>query len=189
MLIDKVRVIVVSGAIASLFLPSIGVAEEQSAEDGIRANLARIAEAINSKDLDKYGDNVTSDLVNMTASLQGEASSSVGSQARIDELRAFFETSPYTRHAAMDPLEILVDGDRAFALVKGTLSFTPKQGTELDEYTLTVDLHLFFRRVEEHGWQTERSMAIVRECSAPGGEAVCIYHAGGQRRGGAAPRR
>jgi ketosteroid isomerase-like protein len=40
--------------------------EEQSAEDGIRANIAQIVEAINDKDLIKYGSLVTPDLVNMT---------------------------------------------------------------------------------------------------------------------------
>ena len=111
MLTRLVRDLVLTGLVASLFIPSRVVADEPPSGDGIRANLARIAEAINTVNLDLYAENVTTDLVNMTVNLEGEVTTTVSRQARIDELTASFETSPFVRNAAMEPLEILVDGD------------------------------------------------------------------------------
>jgi hypothetical protein len=165
-------------------MTSIVVAEEQSEEDEVMANLTRIYEAVNEKDLDKYRDNVTVDLVNMTRHENGDVTSTVGAQTRLDELETFYETSPYTRNALMVPVEILVDGDRAFALIDGTLKFIPKPKTAVRGYTLKVDLYLFFHKVKEYGWQTERSMAVVKGCSTETAEADCVYYAGGLHRGG-----
>ena len=137
-------------------------AEEQSAEDGIRANIAQIVEAINDKDLDKYGSLVTPDLVNMTKhGLGGELISTVSRQERLDELRTSFRGTLYTSAITMQASEIFAEGDRGFARIDGTVKMTPKQ-TELSGFTQTVDLYLFYHKDKEHGWLTERSMAIMR---------------------------
>lgn len=136
--------------------------EEQSAEDGIRANIAQIVEAINDKDLIKYGSLVTPDLVNMTKhGLEGELISTESRQARLDELKTSFEGALYTSAITMEASEIFAEGDRGFARIDGTVSLTPKQ-EKMSEFSQAVDLYLFYRKDKEHGWLTERSMAIMR---------------------------
>jgi hypothetical protein len=134
--------------------------EQLSAEDGIAANIAQIAEAVNTMNLDKYGSSVTADFVNMNKNLLGQITSTVSRQARLDALKMLFESSPYTATASMKPSEIYFDGDRGFARVDGSLKMTAKEKTDLSSYTLTLDLYLSFHKVEGHGWQSERSMGI-----------------------------
>ena len=135
---------------------------EQPAEDRIRANVAQIAEAVNTTDLEKYGRSVTDDFVDMNRNLRGEVTSTVGRQARLDVLKAAFEHGPHTIKALMDPVEIAVDGDRGFARVDGTLTLTPKKQGSAGGFSLTLDIYLFFRNVEGRGWQCERSMGIEK---------------------------
>lgn len=134
--------------------------EQPSAEDGITANIAQIAEAINTMNLDKYGSSVTADFVNMNKNLQGEITSTVSRQGRLDALKTLFESSLYTATASMRPSEIHLDGDRGFARVDGRLKMTAKENTELSSYTLTLDLYLSFHKVEGRGWLSERSLGI-----------------------------
>ena len=134
----------------------------ESGEDGIRTNIAQIAEAVNAMDLDRYGSLVTADFVNMNQDLQGRLSSTVGRQARLDVLRTFFEHSPYRTTVTMLPSEVHVHGARGFARVDGTAKLTPKEPGELSGYGLKLDIYLFFHNVEGCGWQSERSMGIEK---------------------------
>ncbi len=170
---------VLGGLIASALVYSQVVnADDKSAdEEGIRANIRGIVQAINERDLEKYRVNTSADLVNMTASMDGVVTSTRGRQDRLDELQFFFGNSQYSREAGMTPVEIFFHGDKAFAIVDGTLKFSPKPGFDLEPYMLTVDLHLFF--VKNDKWQIDRSMAIVRDCSAEN-ETTCVYHASGR---------
>ena len=135
---------------------------EISAEDAIRANIAAIADAVNTMDLDRYGSQVTDDFVNMNRSLDGELTSTVGRQARLDILKTLFEISPFAVKATMVPLDVHAVGDRGFAQVDGTLRLTPKRDGEASGYTLKLDLYLFFCNVEGRGWLSERSMGIEK---------------------------
>ena len=96
----------------------------------------------------------------MNKDLQGETTSTVSRQARLDALKMLFESSPYTATVLMKSSEIYFDEDRGFARVDGTLKMTAKEESELSSYTLTLDLYLSFLRVEGQGWQSERSMGI-----------------------------
>lgn len=134
--------------------------EQLSAEAGITANVAQIAEAVNTKNLELYGSCVTADFVNMNKNLHGEITSTVTRQERLDALKMLFESSPFTATASMQPSEIYSDGDRGFARVHGTLKMTAKETTELSSFTLTLDLYLSFLKIEGRGWQSERSMGL-----------------------------
>ena len=133
---------------------------EQSAEEAVASNIAQIAAAVNSMDLHKYGSLVTADFVNMNQDLQGNVTSTVGRQARLDVLQAFFADSPFATRATMIPSDIFIDGNRAFAQVDGTLQLTPKTESAPRGFTLTLQLFLFFLKTEEGHWQSERSMGI-----------------------------
>ena len=77
-------------------------------------------EAINDKDLIKYGSLVTPDLVNMTKhGLEGELISTESRQARLDELKTSFEGALYTSAITMEASEIFAEGDRGFARIVG----------------------------------------------------------------------
>ena len=56
--------------------------QNMSAHKGIEANIAGIAHAVNSKNLDIYGRLVTDDFLNMNRDLDGTVTSTVGRQSR-----------------------------------------------------------------------------------------------------------
>ncbi|MFT4713938.1 MAG: ketosteroid isomerase-like protein, partial [Candidatus Azotimanducaceae bacterium] len=89
--------------------------EQQEAEDGVRANIAQIAEAINEQNLNKYGSLVTTDFVNMNKDLQGGLTTTFSRQERLDVLKVYFENNPFITNAKMEATEVFADGDRAFA--------------------------------------------------------------------------
>jgi ketosteroid isomerase-like protein len=160
------RISLFANLLILLVITTTALADEQSAEDLIRANIAQTVEAINSQDLEKYARLATVDLVNMTKyGIDGDLISTVGRQVRLDQLEANFANNPYTTTATMTPIEILAQGERGFARIDGSLRMTPKQSGDLKAHTMKLDLYLFYLKHGEHGWQTERSMAIVRSRS------------------------
>lgn len=136
--------------------------KQQLAEDDVRANIAQIAEAVNEKNLVKYGNLVTTDFVNMNKDLQGALTTTFSRQGRLDVLKIFFENSPFITNATMEATEVFVDSDRAFAHIDGILKLTPKEGSELSGFTLFIDLYLCFHKVKDLGWLSERSMGIEK---------------------------
>jgi ketosteroid isomerase-like protein len=139
--------------------------EQQEAEDGVRANIAQIAEAINEQNLNKYGSLVTTDFVNMNKDLQGGLTTTFSRQERLDVLKVYFENNPFITNAKMEATEVFADGDRAFAHIDGILKLTPKKGSELSGFTLFIDLYLCFHKADELGWLSERSMGIEKSRS------------------------
>jgi hypothetical protein len=131
-------------------------------EQEIEANIAGIAEAVNTMNLDRYGKLITADFVNMNKDMEGVVTSTVGRSERLDVLRDFFESNPYRTNATMTPREIVVDGSRAFARIDGILKLSPKEGVDLQGFTLTLDLYLFYVRDEEMGWLSERSIGLEK---------------------------
>ena len=131
-----------------------------SADKQIEANIAGIAQAVNTKNLANYGQLVTEDFLNMNRDLDGEVTSTVGRQSRLDLLEKFFEHSPFEIRATMKASGIHVDGQKAFAQVDGVLEFRPKNEGSLDAFKLYLDLFLFYTLDEQLGWLSERSMGI-----------------------------
>ena len=145
---------------------SIGVsAEEPSEEDGIRDSIDRVAQALSQRSVEIYGSAVTENLLNMTLYAPGqEIVTTYGRQARLDQLeKVFFSDTKFDTLAEMTPLEIHVSGDRAFVIVDGTLTYTPKPGNTEPGRRHRLDIYMFYVKDPQQGWQTERSMAIVRE--------------------------
>ena len=135
-------------------------ARVRAGEEAVKANIAGIAEAVNAMNLEKYGKLITEDFVNMNRDMEGVVTSTVGRRERLDVLSNFFESNPYRTNATMTPREVVVDGDRAFARIDGTLKLSPKEGVDLQGFTLTVDLYLFYIRDRELGWLSERSIGL-----------------------------
>ncbi|MEM9623977.1 MAG: hypothetical protein AAF993_20220 [Pseudomonadota bacterium] len=135
-----------------------------SDEDGIRESIQRVAEALSTRDPALYGTAVTADLINMTLFGSGqEIVSTFSRQERLDQLEERFKTLAFDMQAAMKPLEIHISGDRAFVLVDGTLTYTPKEDSNEPGSQLRLDIYMFYWKDPVQGWQTERSMAVVRE--------------------------
>ena len=135
---------------------------DESAHQEIEENIAGIAQAVNTQDLEMYGRLVTEDFLNMNQSLDGEVTSTVGRQSRLDLLKEFFEQSPFEIQATMTASGIFVDGQKGFAKIDGMLEFKPKPESTLDGFTLYLDLYLFYTRDEQLGWLSERSMGIEK---------------------------
>lgn len=131
-------------------------------EDAVAANIAGIAEAVNTMNLEKYGKLITEDFVNMNKDMEGVVTSTVGRRARLDVLREFFESNPYQIRATMTPREVVVDGNRAFARIDGILELSPKKGIDLQGFTLKLDLYLFYVRDGDMGWLSERSIGLEK---------------------------
>ena len=136
---------------------------DKSARKDIEVNIAGIAQAVNSQDLDLYGRLVTEDFLNMNRGLDGEVTSTVGRQSRLDLLEQFFAQSPFDIKATMKASGIYIDGPKAFAQIDGMLEFKPKQVGNLDGFTLYLDLYLFYTFDEQLGWLSERSMGIEKD--------------------------
>ena len=141
--------------------------EEVTPEEGIRASIQRVADALSTRDPELYGTAVTADLLNMTLYGEGqEIVTTFGRQARLDQLKELFKDSRYDTQAAMTPLEIHVSGDRAFVLVDGTLTYVPREAGAGAGSRHRLDIYMFYWNDPEQGWQTERSMAVVRESTS-----------------------
>ena len=125
----------------------------------IEANILGIATAVNDEDLAKYGSLVTEDFVNINKDVNGEVTSTVGRQARLDVLQSFFDHAPLKTQVSMTPLEIIVDGDHAFAHIDGILKLEPKEDS-VRGFTLSVDLYLFYYKDDKLGWLSERSFGV-----------------------------
>lgn len=137
--------------------------QNRSEEEAIKECIQRVARAINTQDLELYGSSVSRDLLNMTLYGSGQdVVSTFGRKARQDELRTLFGNSGVTRHAAMTPLEIHISGDRAYVHVDGTLTFTPQDDSGRGTRH-RLDIYMFYLQDPAEGWQTERSMAVVRD--------------------------
>ena len=133
-----------------------------SVHQEIEANIAGIAQAVNTKNLELYGQLVTEDFLNMNRDLDGEVTSTVGRQSRLDLLTEFFQHSPFDIRATMEATEIHADRKSAFAKIDGVLQFTPKPEVTLEGFTLYLDLFLFYTLDENLGWLSERSMGIEK---------------------------
>ncbi len=96
--------------------------------------------------------------------LNGELTTTASRQARLDELKKSFANTLYTSVISMEALKTFAEGGRRFARIDGNVRLIPKQ-SDLSGFTQTVDLYLFYRKDEKHGWLTERSMAIMRSRS------------------------
>jgi hypothetical protein len=112
-----------------------------------------------------YGRLVTEDFLNMNRSLDGEITSTVGRQSRLDILKEFFEQSPFDIQATMKASGIYIDGPKAFAQIDGMLEFKPKREANLDGFTPCLDLYLFYTLDDQFGWLSERSMGIEKHRS------------------------
>lgn len=132
-------------------------------EAAIRTSVTEIAAAVTTRDLPRYGRQVTDDFVEMNRDLEGRMTYSVGRQARLDVLQAAFDGSPWNIEAVMDAAEVAVGGNNAFARVDGTLVLTPRSSDGgLRAHSVSVDISLFYCRDDDHGWLIERSMAVER---------------------------
>jgi len=164
------KIVVLAITLALLFTySSVRVsAEELSDEDGIRDSIQRVAEALSKRSVDVYASAVTENLLNMTLYAPGqEIVTTYGRQARLDQLeQVFFTDTKFDTLAEMTPLEIHVSGDRAFVIVDGTLTYTPKVANTEPGRRHKLDIYMFYFKDPQKGWQTERSMAIVRETTA-----------------------
>ncbi len=139
-------------------------AEESAPEDGIRDSIQKVVQAINTQDLELYATAVTDDLLNMTLYGEGEeVISTFGRRARLEELAGLFKNAGVNRHAAMTPTEIHVSGDWAYVHVDGVLTFTPQDENSPPGSRHKLDIYMFYWKDPDQGWQTERSMAVVRE--------------------------
>ncbi len=140
-------------------------AQELTAEDGIKDSIQRVAAALSKRSVDVYGSAVTENLLNMTLYAPGqEIVTTYGRQARLDQLKeVFFNDTKFDTLAEMTPREIHVSGDRAFVIVDGTLTYSPKLGNKEPGRRHKLDIYMFYFKDPKEGWQTERSMAIVRE--------------------------
>lgn len=135
-------------------------------EAAIRTSVQEIAAAVTTRDLPRYGRQVTTDFVEMNRDLEGRMTFSVGRQARLDVLHGAFESSPWIIEARMDAAEVAVGGDNGFARVDGTLVLTPRTpGGDLRAHSVSVDIYLFYCRDDDNGWLIERSMAVERSRS------------------------
>lgn len=144
---------------------AVASSQEPTEEESIKDSINRVSQALSERSVEIYGSAVTEDLLNMTLYAPGQdIVTTYGRQARLDQLeKVFFSDTKFETLAEMTPLEIHVSGDRAFVIVDGTLTYTPKQGISDPGQQHKLDIYMFYFKHPKEGWQTERSMAIVRE--------------------------
>lgn len=132
-------------------------------ENGIRENVTAIANATNRQDLDSLGRPVTGDLLSMTVyEVGGPAGTTFGCVSRLDQLQVFLLAGEFSRISDMHPVEVFADEERVCS-PKQLLNTRRKIGcwTPLLRSVFSSCTSSMQKNAEE-GWQTERSISVVR---------------------------
>lgn len=135
-----------------------------AAEEGIRESLRIVTRAYNEHDPELYIRATTEDLLNMTVQEVGgrDVIATFDRSARLEELAEKWANPAFEGSATVEPNEIYVAQDRAFAIFDVNQTFTPKPGQPGKIIDRFLQLYLFLKDEPGVGWKTERSMTIVR---------------------------
>ena len=138
--------------------------EAAHAEEGVKESLRQIQQAFNEQDLDIYARNVTEDLLNMTVYEVGgrDVVVTYSREERLAELASIWEARPFVGTAEVKATEIYVVKDRAFATYDVLQKFKSKHDLDDSDMERRLELFLFLKEEPGVGWQTERSMTVVR---------------------------